>query len=148
MPKRARIVLIGAACVVAAGAAIRWSRPGWGVDDPVWVARQFLTAWRSGQRQEAARWVHPDCLAQFGLSFQADDVEIRSFRLGKPTVRHDRAWVPYVELKARLAGEEVVLPAWVHLARHEGEWRVTEPGGPGPPNGVGRSAPPPIPRAA
>jgi hypothetical protein len=104
-------------------------------DEPAEAARAFLDAWRRGDREAAAQWVHPDCQKQFQASFQADDVEIRHFRLGRSRAAGDRAWTPYVELTASFGGRKAELPAWVHLARHEGRWLVTEPGGHGPPPG-------------
>jgi len=123
-----RILRIGIVAVLLAGC-------GGGADDPARVAKAFLHAWRVGNREAAAHAVHPDSRQLFAVSFQSDDVEIRSFKLGTPVIRGDDAWVPYTELDATFSGEKASLPAWIHLRKHGGEWRVVNPGGPGPPEG-------------
>ena len=109
---------------------------GRGPGDPLGVSRSFLKAWQAGDRRAAARWVHPDGRRQFEVSFEASDVTIRSFRLGRVEIRGADAWVRYASLDATIGGKAGCLPAWVSLRKHEGEWRVLAAGDDGPPKAV------------
>jgi len=140
MPSRHSILLIlpAVAVILAAGCARE--------NDPSAVARAFLDAWKSGDRAAAAECVHPDGLTPYTVSLEADEIEIRSYELGRAEIVGDKAWVPYTALDATIDGKKAPLPACVLLRRHEGRWRVVAGAVP-PPESLSAPAPaaPPAP---